>query len=112
MAEATALGLTELARLPCFALEGGQLRHGPMEMLGARTGVVMFRGRDSTGGLVARLAGATAEAGSPTVVFDASGESPVLGATTRSVPPAAGLAALFRLVPVAQEFMVHSRPGG
>lgn len=34
LAEAIALGLTELSRLPCFSLEGGQLRHGPMEMLG------------------------------------------------------------------------------
>lgn len=105
-AEAIALGLTELSRLPCFPLEGGQLRHGPMEMLGAHVGAIMFRGRDSTADLVARLAGATVEAGSPTVVFDVSGESPVPGATTISLPPAADLAALFLMLPVAQEFMV------
>ena len=46
--EAIALGLTELSRLPCFALEGGQMRHGPMEMLGTRTGVVMFCAQDAT----------------------------------------------------------------
>lgn len=106
LAEAMALGLTELSRLPCFALEGGQLRHGPMEMLGARVGVVMFRGRDDTAALVGRLAAATAQAGSPTVVFDASGAPPVEGAVTVEVPPADGLAALFRLLPAAQAFMV------
>lgn len=106
-AEAIALGLTELSRLPCFSLEGGQLRHGPMEMLGAHVGVIMFRGRDSTADLVGRLAGATVEAGSPTVIFDASGEDPVSGATTISLPPAADLAALFLMLPVAQEFMVE-----
>ncbi|MFO1175039.1 MAG: hypothetical protein U1E48_07515 [Paracoccaceae bacterium] len=38
VAEAAALGLCELARLPAFALEGGQLRHGPMEMMGPDPG--------------------------------------------------------------------------
>ncbi|TGU36529.1 aminotransferase, partial [bacterium M00.F.Ca.ET.152.01.1.1] len=47
VAEALALGLTELSRLPCFSLEGGQLRHGPMEMLGPKIGVVLFRGKDA-----------------------------------------------------------------
>jgi fructoselysine-6-P-deglycase FrlB-like protein len=34
IADAGALALMELARIPCFALEGGQLRHGPVEALG------------------------------------------------------------------------------
>lgn len=50
VAEALALGLTELSRRPCFSLEGGQLRHGPMEMLGSEIGVVLFRGLDETAG--------------------------------------------------------------
>ncbi|RWE73069.1 aminotransferase, partial [Mesorhizobium sp.] len=52
LAEALALGFTELSRLPCFSLEGGQLRHGPMEMLGPKIGVVLFRGNDPTADLV------------------------------------------------------------
>ena len=53
VAEAIALGLTELSRIPCFSLEGGQLRHGPMEMLGPKVGVVLFRAKDATSELVA-----------------------------------------------------------
>ncbi|WP_249138962.1 aminotransferase [Actibacterium sp. MT2.3-13A] len=107
VAEAIALGLVELSRLPCFSLEGGQLRHGPMEMLGPDVGVAMFRGNDPTAELVGRLAAATAEAGSPTVVFDASGAAPVAGAVTVALPKASGLAALFAMLPVAQRFMVE-----
>ncbi len=43
VAEAVALGILELARMPSFALEGGQLRHGPVEALGPRLGVVFVR---------------------------------------------------------------------
>ena len=38
VAEAAALNLMELARVPVLAQEGGQLRHGPMEILGRRLG--------------------------------------------------------------------------
>lgn len=77
VAEAIALGLTELSRIPCFSLEGGQLRHGPMEMLGPKIGVVLFRAKDATSELVTRMALSASEAGSPVVVFDASGETPL-----------------------------------
>lgn len=106
VAEAMALGLTELTRIPCFALEGGQLRHGPMEMLGPEVGVVAFCGNDHTASLVSGLARATFQAGSPTIVFDASGAAAVEGAVTVALPPATGMAAIFALLPAAQEFMV------
>ncbi|WP_018237898.1 SIS domain-containing protein [Ensifer sp. BR816] len=106
LAEAVALGLTELSRLPCFSLEGGQLRHGPMEMLGPSIGVVLFRAADPTAGLVAVMAASAAEAGSPVVVFDASGEPPLAGVTTIPFKPAAGMAAIFAMLPVAHAFMI------
>lgn len=106
LAEAIGLGLTELSRLPCFSLEGGQLRHGPMEMLGPSVGVVLFRAADATAGLVGAMAVSSAEAGSPVVVFDASGETPIPGVTTLSFKPAAGMAAIFAMLPVAQAFMI------
>jgi fructoselysine-6-P-deglycase FrlB-like protein len=106
LAEAIALGLTELARLPAFALEGGQLRHGPLEMLGGNVGVVLFRAAEPASPLVASLAATAVGAGSPVVVFDASGEPPVAGATTVAVPAASGLAAVFSLLPNAQAFAV------
>ncbi|MBP1886787.1 fructoselysine-6-P-deglycase FrlB-like protein [Ensifer mexicanus] len=106
LAEAIGLGLTELARIPCFSLEGGQLRHGPMEMLGPDVGVVLFRAADPTAGLVAAMATSAAEAGSPVVVFDASGEPPVERTTTIRFRRAAGLAAIFAMLPVAQSLML------
>ncbi|MBZ9740923.1 MULTISPECIES: SIS domain-containing protein [unclassified Mesorhizobium] len=106
VAEALALGLTELSRLPCFSLEGGQLRHGPMEMLGPKIGVILFRGNDPTSGLVTAMATSVVEAGAPLVVFDASGQAPVGGAVTLSFKPAEGMAAIFAMLPVAQRLMI------
>jgi fructoselysine-6-P-deglycase FrlB-like protein len=106
LAEAIALGFTELSRLPCLSLEGGQLRHGPMEMLGPSVGVVLFRAADATAGLVAAMAVSAAEAGSPVVVFDASGEPPIEGVTTIGFRRATDMAAILAMLPVAQSLMM------
>ena len=106
VAEALALGLTELSRLPCFSLEGGQLRHGPMEMLGPKIGIILFRGNDPTAELVTAMALSVVEADAPLIIFDASGQSPVAGAVTLSFKPASGLAAIFAMLPVAQRLMI------
>jgi fructoselysine-6-P-deglycase FrlB-like protein len=106
LAEAIALGFTELSRLPCLAHEGGQLRHGPMEMLGPKIGVVLFRADDATGPLVAAMAREIVAAGARVVVFDASGDAPVEGAVTVAVRQASGMAAVFALLPAAQRLMV------
>ncbi len=106
LAEALALGLTELSRLPCFSLEGGQLRHGPMEMLGPKIGVVLFCGNDPTADLVTAMAVSVAETDAPLIMFDASGKPPVAGAATLAFRPATGLAAIFAMLPVAQRLMI------
>jgi fructoselysine-6-P-deglycase FrlB-like protein len=106
VAEALALGLTELSRRPCFSLEGGQLRHGPMEMLGPEIGVILFRGQDKTADLVTAMAVSAVETGALTIVFDSSGEEPVAGAVTITFRPAAGLAAIFAMLPTAQRLMI------
>ncbi|TPJ74601.1 SIS domain-containing protein [Mesorhizobium sp. B2-7-1] len=106
VAEALALGLTELSRLPCYSLEGGQLRHGPMEMLGPKIGIVLFRGNDPTADLVTAMAESVVEAGAPLIVFDASAMSPVAGAVTLRFERASGLAAVFAMLPAAQRLMI------
>lgn len=111
VAEALALGLTELSRLPCFSLEGGQLRHGPMEMLGPQIGVVLFRGADPTSELVTATALSVVETGAPLVIFDASGQAPVAGAVTLTFKPAAGMAAILAMLPVAQRLMIAFADG-
>ena len=105
-AEALALGLTELSRRPCFSLEGGQLRHGPMEMLGPDVGLVLFRGNDATGALVTAMAVSAVQTGAPVVVFDASEEAAVPGTVTLAFKPATGVAAMLAMLPVAQRLMI------
>lgn len=107
VAEAIALGFTELTREPAYALEGGQLRHGPMETLGGRVGLVQFCANEEAADLVRSLSKAAVEAGSPVVVFDASGGEPVPGTVSFTLPRAEGPAAIFRILPVAQRFMVQ-----
>jgi fructoselysine-6-P-deglycase FrlB-like protein len=106
VAEAAALGLMELARMPAFAEEGGQLQHGPLEMLGEGIGVVLFRpaGADAAG--APRLAEVARAAGSPVVVYDVSGETPVKDAVTIALPKAEGLAAAAIIFPSMQETMI------
>lgn len=106
VAEAIALGFTELSRRPCFSHEGGQLRHGPMEMLSPEIGVVLFRAKDATSPLIASMGREIVSTGAPVIVFDASGDEAVPGSVTVAVKPAAGLAAIFALLPAAQTLMV------
>lgn len=107
LAEALALGFIELARVPAFAVEGGQFRHGPMEMLGPELGVVLFRGADVTGNRVLSLAEAVAATGARTVVLDASGGRAAAGCVTLSAGRQEGLAGLIALLPLAQRLMVR-----
>lgn len=106
LAEALTLGVAELSRVPAFALEGGQFRHGPLEMLGPDIGVVLLRGREAGASLVARTATSAIEAGSPVALFDASGGEPIPGAVNLRWPHASDLAAVFAILPSAQRFML------
>ncbi|WP_426233403.1 SIS domain-containing protein [Pararhizobium sp. DWP3-4] len=106
VAEAMALGLTELSRCPCFSLEGGQLRHGPMEMLGPDLGVILFRGDDPTAGLVTAMGQSVAETESPCVMFDCSGLPPIAGIVTIPFARHSGLASIFSMLPTAQRLMI------
>ena len=76
LAEAVALGITELSRIPAFALEGGQFRHGPPEMLAPNIGVVLLRSSEAGASLVAGSARLALEAKSKVVIFDTSGDLP------------------------------------
>ena len=105
LAEATALGIMELARLPAFALEGGQLRHGPPEMFGPEVGIIFFRGAGPEAKM-ASIVDLAAGAGSPVIVFDASGEPPIEAARTIAVGKAGSLEAIFAILPAAQRFML------
>lgn len=106
LAEAAALGAMELGRLPAQALEGGQFRHGPLEILGPKVGVVLLKADAPTAGLVDGLARQCVAAGSPTVVLDASGQKAVDGTVPVTVGTAADVAACLALLPPTQRLVI------
>ena len=106
IAEAGALGLLELARMPAFALDGGQFRHGPIEALRPGIGVVMLRADDATADLFPGLAAICASGGAPSVVFDASGRQPLDDCISLQFTDAAGFAAALAMLPCLQELLI------
>ena len=106
VAEAAALGLCELSQSPAISLEGGQLRHGPMEIMSPDLGVVLFASDEPDAGLVMGMARSASDAGAAVVVFDASGAAPLLGVTTISMPKSSGMAAILTVLPAIQRFML------
>ncbi len=107
VAEAAALCLLELARVPAFALEGGQLRHGPPEALGPGIGVVLIRQAGAGSGSGAALAKLCSDAGSPVIMFDLSGDPPPREAITISLSRASGMAAALAVLPPIQQFGIE-----
>lgn len=108
VAEAAALGLCELSQSPAFSLEGGQLRHGPMEIMGPDLGVVLFVSDEPDAALVLGMAHSAADAGAKVVLFDASGLPAIPGVITIPLPKSAGMAAILATLPAMQRFMLDS----
>ncbi|MGN6551523.1 MAG: SIS domain-containing protein [Pararhizobium sp.] len=106
LAEAIALGIMELARIPALALEGGQLRHGPPEMFSPEVGLIFFRSDEPGAGLTGATVELAKGAGAPVVVFDSSGAEPIDGAITVALPKASGMTAILAALPLAQRFML------
>ena len=106
LAEAVALSTMELARMPAYALEGGQFRHGPLEILGPDLGAVHFSADEPALSLVAGLSRDTVAGGSPTLVFDTSGSDEVRGDLILRLPKASGLAAVLSMLPTAQRLAI------
>jgi len=106
LAEAVALSTMELARMPAYALEGGQFRHGPLEMLKTELGAVHFCADEPALPLVAGLARDTVAGGSPTLVFDASGSDEVRGDLILRLPKSKGVAAILAMLPTAQRLAI------
>jgi fructoselysine-6-P-deglycase FrlB-like protein len=106
LAEAVALSTMELARMPAYALEGGQFRHGPLEILGPELGAVHFCADEPAAALVAGLARETVTSDSPTLVFDTSGSDEIRGDIIMRLPKASGIAAILSMLPTAQRLAI------
>jgi fructoselysine-6-P-deglycase FrlB-like protein len=106
LAEANALMLMELARMPALGFEHGQFRHGPLELLSPDVGVLLLRGSGAEGAAVAGLARAALGAGSVPVVFDCSGEPAIPGVVTVPFPVSQGIAAALLMLPALQRLII------
>jgi fructoselysine-6-P-deglycase FrlB-like protein len=107
VAESGALCLMELARMNTYALEGGQLRHGPFEMLNDQCGAIFLRSDDNTASLTTALEHDCKKAGVKTVVFDLTGQAPIPNTATIVLPRCTGMAAVFTVLPVLQSLLVE-----
>jgi fructoselysine-6-P-deglycase FrlB-like protein len=107
LAESGALCLMELARIPALALEGGQFRHGPLEVLSPEVGVILLRPAGAMAASALALARICIEAGASPIVFDVSGETPVPGALTISLPRLHGLTSAIALLPALQQLLIR-----
>ena len=106
LADAAALTLMELARMPAFALDGGQFRHGPVEILGPDIGVVLLRDAAPAAGLAERLIEICASGGAVPVLFDASGRERPANTHSLVFPACHGLAAAIAMLPALQALAI------
>jgi len=106
VAESGALCIMELARLPGLGLEGGQLRHGPMEMLSPATGIVHAAGPPVLPPHWRPASPPPAgQQGAPVVVFDISGEAAIPDTLTVALPRHEGMAAILAVLPALQALL-------
>ena len=107
LADAAALGTMELGRMPSYALEGGQFRHGPVEILDPRIGVVVLRADEAALAPAEKLLQDSVRSGSPTILIDASGEVSQSGALQISLGKARDLAAAIAMLPPTQRLVIE-----
>jgi len=107
LAENGALCLMELARLPALALEGGQFRHGPLEVLSPDVGVVVLRPAGAMAASAIAQVKVCLEAGTRPIVIDVSGEAPVDGSLNLVMPRSTGLPAAIGMLPALQQLLIR-----
>jgi fructoselysine-6-P-deglycase FrlB-like protein len=106
IAEVSALHAAELARIPSLALEGGQFRHGPLELLEPGLGVVLLRAGGESAALTESLVNTCLTAGVKPILIDPSGSPEIAGAVQFRFPALQGLAAAVAVLPTLQELLL------
>ena len=106
VAEVSALHAAELARIPSLALEGGQFRHGPLELLEPGLGVVLFRAGGESAELTESLVNTCLAAGVKPILIDPSGSPEIAGVVQLRFPVLQGLAAAVAVLPTLQELLL------
>ncbi len=108
VAEAAALSLMELARIPVLALEAGQFRHGPVECVNADTAVIFLRGVGALADGIDALARDCAEAGATPFVLDFTTGPAVAGARHVHLPQRDDLAAAVTALASLQRIVIDA----
>jgi fructoselysine-6-P-deglycase FrlB-like protein len=106
LAEVVALHLMELARIPALAMDAGQFRHGPVELLGPDLAMLQLRAAEEGRGSLVRLAAVAAAAGAAPAVLDAGGAAGEVGALGVALPAQAEIAAALSMLPTLQELVI------
>lgn len=106
IAEVSALHAAELARIPSLALEGGQFRHGPLELLEPGLGVVLLRAGGESADLTESLVNTSTAAGVKPILIDPSGSPEIAGAVQFRFSALQGLAAAVAVLPTLQELLL------
>jgi fructoselysine-6-P-deglycase FrlB-like protein len=106
LAEVCALHTAELARVPALALEGGQFKHGPLELLEPSFGVVFLRAGGATSSLTSSLIETCLRAGITPIVFDASGEPELSNTVTIPIAHHHGLSSAIAAMLPLQNFVI------
>jgi fructoselysine-6-P-deglycase FrlB-like protein len=107
LGESAALCLMELARLPALSLEGGQFRHGPLEVLSPDVGIVILRPAGPMAASAGHQVRSCLDAGTRPIVFDVSGEEPVEGSLNLILPRTQGLPAAIAILPSLQQVLIR-----
>ncbi len=92
VAQSAGLTLMELARIPVLALEYSQFRHGPIEALTEKTGIILIEDGDGADAFAEEIAGFARSAGSKIVALNLGPEGPGSVETRMGVPHGPGIA--------------------
>ncbi|MGE4585559.1 MAG: SIS domain-containing protein [Sphaerochaeta sp.] len=106
LAQLFALGCEELSRRSVLCLETGQLRHGPMEILGPDSALVVFRQDGTLGQLASSFEDLQKKAGFKLVVFDASSHQALEGSLTVRFPSGDDIFTVVGMMTAFQSLMI------
>lgn len=90
--ESAGLTLMELSHLPALALEFGQFRHGPLEAVTERTGIILFQASAQDRQVGDEIRGYAKKAGAALVTLDLDGSEPSSAGDHCTVPIGPGIA--------------------
>ncbi len=107
MAEVSALHLGELARVPGLAFEGGQFKHGRLELLSPKSGVMLFKSAGITAPFTDALTRDCLNANVKPVILDSSGEAAMPGTIHVNLGESYGLESAITALLFMQKFLLE-----